>query len=108
MKIDHTPYIVDFRSAVWLPYDHRSVANTDTCFEPNIWVARVFPPLHGAQEWTASALDNWQLRYSATKLEDAIISSAPCVDEFASSDTMLRLSYDNIMVLRVNRPSTRH
>ena len=24
------------------------------------------------------------------------------------SDTMLRLSYDNIMVLRVNRPSTRH
>ena len=35
-RIDHIPYIVDFRSAVWLPYDHRSVANTDTRFEPNI------------------------------------------------------------------------
>ena len=33
--IDHIPYIVDFRSAVGLPYDHRSVANTDTRFEPN-------------------------------------------------------------------------
>jgi len=33
--IDHTPYIVDFRSARWLPYDHRSVANTDTCSAPN-------------------------------------------------------------------------
>ena len=32
--IDHIPYIVDFRSAVGLPYDHRSVANTDTRFEP--------------------------------------------------------------------------
>ena len=29
------------------------------------------------------------------------------VDEAASSDTTLRLSYDNIMLLRVNRPSTR-
>ena len=29
------PYVVDFRSAVWLPYDHRSVANTDTRFAPN-------------------------------------------------------------------------
>ena len=26
--------------------------------------------------WTASALDNWQLRYSAPKMEDAIITSA--------------------------------
>ena len=26
----HSPYIVDFRSARWLPYDHRSVANIDT------------------------------------------------------------------------------
>ena len=33
--IDHTPYIVDFRSAVESPYDHRSVANTDTCSAPN-------------------------------------------------------------------------
>ena len=34
-EIDHSPYIVDFRSARRLPYDHRSVANTDTRFEPN-------------------------------------------------------------------------
>ena len=34
--IDHSPYIVDFRSARRLPYDHRSVANTDTNFAPNI------------------------------------------------------------------------
>ena len=30
------PYIVDFRSAVWLPCDHRSVANIDTRSAPNI------------------------------------------------------------------------
>jgi len=29
------PHVVDFRSARRLPYDHRSVANTDTRFEPN-------------------------------------------------------------------------
>ena len=29
-------YIVDFRSARKLPYDHRSVANTDTRSAPNI------------------------------------------------------------------------
>jgi hypothetical protein len=29
-------YIVDFRSAVWLPYEHWSVANTDTRSAPNI------------------------------------------------------------------------
>ena len=29
------------------------------------------------------------------------------VEELALSDTMLRLSYDNTMILRVNRPSTR-
>ena len=28
--------IVDFRSAVWLPYDHRSAANADTRSAPNI------------------------------------------------------------------------
>ena len=33
-RIDHSPYIVDFRSAERLPYDHWSVANTDTCFAP--------------------------------------------------------------------------
>ena len=42
--IDHIPYIVDFRSAVGLPYDHRSVANTDTRFEPKNRVAGVFFP----------------------------------------------------------------
>ena len=33
-RIDHSPYIVDFRSAERLPYDHWSVANTDTRFAP--------------------------------------------------------------------------
>ena len=75
-RIDHTPYIVDFRSAVELPYDHRSVANTDTCFEPNILGRACFFSVW-RPVWTASALDNWQLRYSAPKLEDAIIRSAP-------------------------------
>ena len=36
LSIHHSPYIVDFRSAEGVPYDHRSVANTDTRFEPNI------------------------------------------------------------------------
>ena len=31
-----SPYIVDFRSADELPYDHRSVANVDTIYAPNI------------------------------------------------------------------------
>ena len=30
------PCIVDFRSAVGLPYEHRSVANIDTRSAPNI------------------------------------------------------------------------
>ena len=69
-KIDHMPYIretvssqapikkrqqlgagalvVDFRSAVGLPYDHRSVANTDTRFAPNILGRACFFP-YGAQ-----------------------------------------------------------
>ena len=33
---DHFPLIIDFRSAVLLPYDYRSVATTDTRFAPNI------------------------------------------------------------------------
>ena len=36
-----------------------------------------------------------------------IIEAHIDVDEFASHDATLRLSYDNNMVLRVNRPSTR-
>ena len=42
--LHHFPYIVDFRSAVWLPYEHRSVANADTRSAPIFWVARVFFP----------------------------------------------------------------
>jgi len=34
--IHHSPYIVDFRSAVGLPYELWSVANTDTRYAPNI------------------------------------------------------------------------
>ena len=41
------------------------------------------------------------------KMEGIIIEAHIGVDELASSDTMLRLSYDNNMVLRVNRQSTR-
>ena len=33
--LDHFPFVVDFRSAGELPYDHRSVINTDTRFAPN-------------------------------------------------------------------------
>ena len=36
LLIHHFPYIVDFRSAVWLPYELWSVANTDTRYAPNI------------------------------------------------------------------------
>ena len=39
------PYIVDFRSAVWLSYEHWSVADTDTRSAPIFWVARVFFPM---------------------------------------------------------------
>ena len=74
-KVYHLRYIVDFRAALWLPYDHRSVANTDTRFEPNkqgrACVFSVWRPV-----WTASALDNWQIRYSAPKMEGIIIRSA--------------------------------
>ena len=74
-KVYHLRYIVDFRSAMWLPYDHRSVANTDTRFEPNILGrACVFPVWRPVR--TASALDNWQIRYSAPKMEGIIIRSA--------------------------------
>ncbi len=37
--------IVDFRSAVKLPYEYWSVANTDTRSAPIFWVARVFFPM---------------------------------------------------------------
>ena len=73
-QIDHLRY-VDFRSAVWLPCDHRSVANTDTRFEPNILgracVFSVWRPV-----WTASVLSGSLIRCSAPKMEDAIIRSA--------------------------------
>ena len=74
-EINHSPYIVDFRSARWLPYDHRSVANIDTRFAPNkqgrACVFSVWRPVR-----TASALDNWQIRSSAPKMEGIIIRSA--------------------------------
>ena len=51
------PAIVDFRSAVQLPYDHRTVAYTDTRRTPNI-------------------LGGSQIRCVAQNMEDVIISSA--------------------------------
>ena len=74
-RTDNSPYIVDFRSARNLPYDHRSVANADTRFAPNKQGrACVFSAWRPA--WTASALDNWQIRYSAPKMEGIIIRIA--------------------------------
>ena len=73
--IDHSPYIVDFRSAIWLPYDHRSVANTDTRFAPNILGRGCFISLW-RQVWTASALSGLLIRRLAPKMEDAIVRSA--------------------------------
>ena len=64
--------IVDFRSAVWLPYDHRSVANTDTRCTPNI-------------------LGGSLIRFLAPKLEDIIIVVIN-VAEFASSDIASQLN----------------
>ena len=40
--IDHSPYIVDFRSADELPYEHWPVANIDTRYAPIFLVARFF------------------------------------------------------------------
>ena len=49
-EIDLLPYIVDFRSARELPYVHRSVANTDTRFEPNsLGRGCMAPSLDGAR-----------------------------------------------------------
>ena len=100
-------YIVDFRSAVGLPYDHRSVANTDTRFEPKTG-SRVFFPWRLVRP----SQDGERAERLTNTLFGAIFGGRHRqerlgVDEFALSDTMLRLSYDNIMVLRVNRSSTR-
>jgi hypothetical protein len=43
--IDHSPYIVDFRSADELPYEHWPVANIDTRYAPIFLVARFFFPM---------------------------------------------------------------
>ena len=72
--IHHFPYyIVDFRSANWLPYEYWSVANTDTRSAPIFWVARFFL---WRLVWTASALDHLLICCSAPNTEDVIISSA--------------------------------
>ena len=73
LLIHHFPYIVDFRSAVWLPYEHWSVANTDTRSAPIFWVARFFL---WRLVWTASALDHLLICCLAPNTEDIIISSA--------------------------------
>ena len=70
-------------------------------------VARVFFP-YGAQfgrraRRTTGKHATRRQRWRASSSEAHI-----GVDELALSDTMLRLSYDDTMVLRVNRPSTRH
>ena len=47
--IDHSPYIVDFRSADELPYEHWPVANIDTRYAPIFLVARFFFPMAPSQ-----------------------------------------------------------
>ena len=73
--IDHLRHIVDFRSAEGLPYDHMSVANTDTRVEPNILGRGCFFSLWRLFR-TASALSGSIIRCSAPKMEDTIIRSA--------------------------------
>ena len=54
---------------------YHTFSNTDTRFAPNIFGRACFFSLRRPVR-TASALDNWQIRYSAPKMEDAIIRSA--------------------------------
>ena len=61
-----------------------------------------------SQDGERAKLDNWQTLLGAKDGGRHQSGARIGVDELAPSDTMLRLSYDNIMVLRVNRPSTRH
>ena len=56
-------------------YDHQSVANIDTCFAPNILGRGCFISLWRPVR-TASALSGLLVRCLASKMEDAIISSA--------------------------------
>ena len=72
--IDHSPYIVDFRSALGLPYEHWSVADNDTRYAPIFLVARFF--FLWRLVWTASALDHLLICCSAPNTEDVIISRA--------------------------------
>ena len=70
-------YIVDFRSARKLPYDHRSVANTDTRCTPNIlgrgcFYISLWRPVREASALSGSLI----IRCSAPKLEDSIVRSA--------------------------------
>ena len=104
-KVYHLRYIVDFRSALWLPYDpvgckyrhalRAKQTGSRVCF------FRMAPSLDGER---ARQLANTLLgaKDGGRNHQERI-----GVDELALSDTMLRLSYDNTTVLRVNRPSTR-
>ena len=58
--IDHSPYIVDFRSAGWLPY----VFKYRHALRAKYFGSRVFFSLW-RPVWTASAQDHWQIRCSA-------------------------------------------
>ena len=98
------PYIVDFRSA-GNEVTIRFQIPTRQVLRAKSFGSRVFFSLWRPVR-TASALSGSLIRCSAPKMEDAIIRARVGVDEFASSVTTLRISYDNIMVLRVNRPST--
>ena len=58
--MDNSPYIVDFRSAGWLPY----VFKYRHALRAKYFGSRVFFSLW-RPVWTASAQDHWQIRCSA-------------------------------------------
>ena len=97
--IEHMPYIVEIRSArneVTITF-----SNTDPSrnFAIKFWVAGVFFPM-------APSEDGERARRLTNTLFSAKDGGRHHHERASSSVTTLRISYDNIMVLRVNRPST--
>ena len=71
IPFSHSANIVDFRSAGRLPH----VFKYRYALRAKYFGSRVFFSVW-RPVWTASALDNWQIRYSAPKMEGIIIRSA--------------------------------
>ena len=89
LSIDLFPHIVDFRSAVRLPYQITGKLQIPTrASRQKFWVARVWHLV-----WMARALDRLLIRCLAPNMEDIITVARIGVDQFASHETTLRLSY---------------